>query len=105
MRSTLEVWEFDPSCDREEVVRLASARVAPPSFTGRTLSRRGDVLTVQVVAGSPSGDRQSLYYVAGLGTFGLARQAGWPPPPGGGAQRILLTLLAAREPSSAAAPP
>ena len=105
MQANVEVWEFDPSCELGEVAKLASERLAPPSFTGCTLSSRDDVLTVQVMAGAPSRDARSLYYVAGRGAFVLARREVWPPAAGCAEQRILVTLVAARQPSSAVAPP
>ena len=90
----VEAWEFDPGCDVADVMQLAAARVAPPSFTGLLLSTRGDALTLQLTEGGPSGDAHSLFYLAGHGAFALARVEAWPPLPGRQAPRLLVTLTA-----------
>ena len=101
MRTTpVEAWEFDPSCDLRDVVKLATERLAPPSFTGHLLSSRGDALTVQIDRGSPTGDPHSLYYVSGHGAFVLARRESWPPASGRSEERILVTLLAFPQPET-----
>jgi hypothetical protein len=92
--SVVEAWEFDPSCELSDVMQLAADRVAEPTFAGALLSTRGDVLTVQVLHGSPSADPHSLFYVAGHGAFALARLEAWPPLPGRTSKRFLATLAA-----------
>lgn len=101
--SVVEAWEFDPGCELSDVMRLAADRVAEPTFTGALLSTRGDVLTVQVLHGSPSADPRSLFYLGGHGAFLLARLEAWPPLPGGTTKRLLATL-AAYPPSRAELP-
>ena len=101
----VEGWEFDASCDLADVVRLAHERLAPPSFTGHLLSTRGDALTIQLAAGSLTGDARSLYYVRGSGAFVLSRVEEWPPAPGGKDPRLLVTLLAFPQPVAAGAGP
>jgi hypothetical protein len=100
--TSVEAWEFDPSCELAEVVRLASERLAPPTFAGCLLATRGDALTVQVLEGSPSGDADSLYYVGGHGAFALARREEWPPVAGRREPRLLLTLRAYPPPRAVA---
>ncbi len=92
--SVVEAWEYDPSCELSDVMRLASARVAEPTFAGALLSTRGDALTVQVLFGAPTADPRSLFYVGGYGAFALSRLEAWPPLPGGSAKRFLVTLVA-----------
>jgi len=98
--SSLEIWEFQHTAEMAEVVRVASDRVAPPSFTGHLLSTHGDAMTVQVTSGAPSGDARALYYVKGHGAFVLARREQWPAC-AGGAARLLVTLLAFPQPRTA----
>jgi hypothetical protein len=94
----MEAWEFDPTSDLGDVVRLASDGLAPPSFSGHLVSTRGDALTIQLTSGAPSGDASSLYYVKGYGAFVLARCEEWPPARPGAARRMLVTLLAFPQP-------
>jgi hypothetical protein len=101
----IEAWEFDPSCDLGDVVKLAMERLAPPSFSGQILSTRGDSLTLQILEGEPTGDPRSLYYVGGHGAFVLARREEWPPVPGSERKRTLLTLLAFPQPRTGACDP
>ena len=101
----MPAWEFDPSCDIADVVRLAMDKLAPPSFVGCVLSSRGDALTMQLTEGAPSGDPRSLYYVGGHGAFVLERSEEWPPAPGGTKKRLLLTLLAFPQPTTVARAP
>jgi hypothetical protein len=89
----VEAWEYDPSCDLGEIVRLAAERVAPPSFTGVLLATRGDALSVQLLEGDAS-EAGALYYVSGHGAFSLARREVWPPVPGRRGERVLLILVA-----------
>jgi hypothetical protein len=103
--TVVEAWEFDPSCELSDVAKLAMERLAPPSFSARVLSTRGDALTLQVQEGAPSGDPRSLYYVGGHGAFALARREEWPPAPGRAEKRLLLTLLAFPHPQAAPADP
>ncbi|GEJ56393.1 hypothetical protein [Anaeromyxobacter diazotrophicus] len=92
--SIVEAWEYDPCCELSDVMQLAAARVAEPTFAGALLSTRGDALTVQVLVGSPTADPRSLFYVGGHGAFALARLEAWPPLPGGSGKRFLVTLVA-----------
>lgn len=101
----VETWEFDHSCDLSDVARTAMERLAPPTFSARVLSTRGDALTLQVTVGRPSDDARRLYYVRGCGPFQLARREEWPPFPGGTEKRLLLTLLAFPQPRVCTADP
>ncbi len=103
--SAVEAWEFDSSSELAEVVRIAMERLAPPTFLAHLLSTRGDSLTLQILAGEPTGDPSSLYYVRGHGAFVLARREEWPPARGGVEKRVLLTLLAFPQPRVAASDP
>jgi len=101
----VEAWEFDPSRDMADVVRVAMERLAPPTFVGHLLSSRGDSLTLQVLEGEPPDDPRRLLYVRGHGAFLLARREEWPPARGGTRKRLLLTLLAFPQPVVAAQDP
>jgi hypothetical protein len=100
----LEAWEFGPASDLGDVVVAAAERRMPPSFAGRLLSTHGDALTLQVIAGSPSGDPRALYYVRGHGAFVLARREEWPALDGGRSPRVLVTLLAFPRPQTCVEP-
>ncbi len=102
LERVVQAWEFDVSCDLGEIVELARGGDAPPSFTGRLLSTRGDTLSVQVTTGRPTGGPRSLYYVAGHGAFLLARREEWPPARPGAEKRLLVTLLAFPQPVASA---
>jgi hypothetical protein len=71
----IEAWEYDRTCPLDDVIRLASERLTPPSFRGRVLAREGDAITVTVAGGAPTGAPDSLYYVADAGPFQLTRLA------------------------------
>jgi hypothetical protein len=103
--SAVEAWEFDPSSDMADVVKVAMERLAPATFVAHLLSSRGDSLALQVLEGEPTGDPRSLYYVRGHGAFVMARREEWPPAPGSGRKRLLLTLLAFPQPLVAAQGP
>jgi hypothetical protein len=92
--SLVEAWEFDPCCELSDVMQLAADRVAEPTFAGALLSTRGDMITIQILFGSPSADPLSLFYVAGHGAFSLSRLEAWPPLPGRSTERLLVTLAA-----------
>ncbi len=89
----IEAWEYDLSCPLDEVVRLASERLATPSFLGRVLARRGDALTLHVASGAPSGAPGSRYYVRGEGPF-LLERIEQRPAHGGAPERLFVTLRA-----------
>jgi hypothetical protein len=97
--ASLEVWEFAATADMAEVVRVASDRLLPASFTGHLLSTRGDAITLQLSSGDAKRDFRALYYVKGHGAFVLSRREEWPAA--SGPLRVLVTLLAFPRPQTA----
>src|SRR5512132_2525256 len=91
--NTIAAWEFDREIGAGLATRTALDQLEPPDLEVVLLATRGDVITVQVIDGSPS-DTDSVLYLADRGLYEILRTEAWPPVQQGGSPRVLLTLKA-----------
>jgi hypothetical protein len=92
VQETFAIWEFPLDTAYPAMVRFALERVEEPDAYGVLLSRRDDVIGVQLAAGRLSGDPDSRFYLEERGGYVLLRREEWPPLRPGGPVRTVLTL-------------
>jgi hypothetical protein len=90
----MNVWEFERDDDLGAVTRRAMDGASPADFTADLVSSTGDTITVRVVSGTPSRDRELTVYVERRGAYEVARREEWPPRRAGARSRVHLTLRA-----------
>jgi hypothetical protein len=74
----LDIWEFPAEFELAKIAQIAMDALSPPDLRAHLVSSRGDIVTVQVAAGSPTTNPEMRLYVAGRGAFMLIRMETWP---------------------------